>query len=323
MALPVARARRPPWLWTPKRIFSCVQKPFTTTWVGEPRSTATQYDGGNDTWVLDLNNYVAQVQQPINADGSSVFNAKRGVVPVKFTLNLNGMATSRSWERKTLTGNGGAWRPPRQLLIILDAMEWALVSEWARAGKLPAFHRLLEEGARAELASTAAQLPDTVWAAIYSGTNPAKFAKYFYVQYDAASGDLQMLNDDAIGATPFWDQLSAAGRRVCVLDVPKFPVSREINGFHVTNWGSHATSAKRASQPPGLLDEINKRFGKHPVGDCDATDENPRSWRRLRQHLLAGIELHGEMCRLMMDREDWDVFFAGFSETHCVGHHFW
>ena len=222
-----------------------------------------------------------------------------------------------------MTGNCGVKRPPRQLLIILDAMEWALVSEWARAGKLPAFHRLMEEGARAELASTAAQLPDTVWAAIYSGTNPAKFAKYFYVQYDAASGDLKMRNDDAIGVTPFWDQLSAAGRRVCVLDVPKFPVSREINGFHVTNWGSHATSAKRASQPAGLLDEINKRFGKHPVGDCDATDENPRSWRRLRQHLLAGIELHGEMCRLMMDREDWDVFFAGFSETHCVGHHFW
>src|SRR5439155_277076 len=29
--------------------------------------------------------YAAQVQQPINSDGSSVFNVKRGVVPVKFT----------------------------------------------------------------------------------------------------------------------------------------------------------------------------------------------------------------------------------------------
>jgi probable HAF family extracellular repeat protein len=33
------------------------------------------------------------VQQPINRDGSSVFNAKRGVVPVKFTLTQNGNAT--------------------------------------------------------------------------------------------------------------------------------------------------------------------------------------------------------------------------------------
>jgi sugar lactone lactonase YvrE len=36
--------------------------------------------------------YSAQVQQPINPDGSSVFSVKRGVVPVKFTLTLNGVA---------------------------------------------------------------------------------------------------------------------------------------------------------------------------------------------------------------------------------------
>jgi probable HAF family extracellular repeat protein len=37
--------------------------------------------------------YKAFVQAPINADGSSVFNAKRGVIPVKFTLTQSGVAT--------------------------------------------------------------------------------------------------------------------------------------------------------------------------------------------------------------------------------------
>ncbi len=37
--------------------------------------------------------YAAQVQQPINPDGSSVFNVRRGVVPVKFTLTLDGVPT--------------------------------------------------------------------------------------------------------------------------------------------------------------------------------------------------------------------------------------
>jgi probable HAF family extracellular repeat protein len=37
--------------------------------------------------------YKAFVQQPINRDESSVFSAKRGVVPVKFTLNENNSAT--------------------------------------------------------------------------------------------------------------------------------------------------------------------------------------------------------------------------------------
>ena len=37
--------------------------------------------------------YTAQVQQPINPDGSSVFAVRRGVVPVKFTLTQDGVAT--------------------------------------------------------------------------------------------------------------------------------------------------------------------------------------------------------------------------------------
>ena len=37
--------------------------------------------------------YSAQVQQPINPDGSSVFSIKRGVVPIKFTLTADGLVT--------------------------------------------------------------------------------------------------------------------------------------------------------------------------------------------------------------------------------------
>ena len=37
--------------------------------------------------------FTAEVQPPINSDGSSVFNSKRGVVPVKFTLTENGSPT--------------------------------------------------------------------------------------------------------------------------------------------------------------------------------------------------------------------------------------
>jgi len=46
----------------------------------------------NDTWVWGTT-FAAQVQPPINADGSSIFNAKRGVVPVKFTLTVDGSPT--------------------------------------------------------------------------------------------------------------------------------------------------------------------------------------------------------------------------------------
>ena len=37
--------------------------------------------------------YAAQVRPPINADGTSTFNVRRGVVPVRFTLTQGGVAT--------------------------------------------------------------------------------------------------------------------------------------------------------------------------------------------------------------------------------------
>src|SRR5215472_14648390 len=57
--------------------------------------------------------YTASVQQPINPDGSSVFNGSKGVVPAKFTLAFNNVATC-SLPQATigLTRTGGGTTGP-------------------------------------------------------------------------------------------------------------------------------------------------------------------------------------------------------------------
>lgn len=211
----------------------------------------------------------------------------------------------------------------RQLVVGLDAMEWSLVQRWANEGKLPTFRRLIDKGVRAVLQTTAAQLPDTVWSCIYTGTNPAKFEKFFYIQYDASTMGLTNVPDDAIRRPPFWDYVSAAGQKVCIVDAPKFPMSPSLNGCQLTNWGAHATKTARASSPPDLLADLDKRFGRHPVGDCDKFDAKPDSLRELRRRVIDGVRLHGKVFRTLMVEKDWDLFFGGFSAPHCIGHHFW
>jgi hypothetical protein len=51
--------------------------------------------GTRDMFVakIDSRTFVAEIQPPIEADGASVFNARRGVVPIKFTLAADGAPT--------------------------------------------------------------------------------------------------------------------------------------------------------------------------------------------------------------------------------------
>ena len=60
--------------------------------VGTDPTTGGKTKTFND-FVIAFPLTIAQVQQPVNSDGSSVFNANRGVVPIKFNLLQDGIAT--------------------------------------------------------------------------------------------------------------------------------------------------------------------------------------------------------------------------------------
>src|SRR5919202_1771313 len=77
----------------------------------------------------------------------------------------------------------------------------------------------------------------------------------------------------------------------------------------------------------GLLEKWSSE-GKLPnfrrlIGACDAVDDKPEALRDLRERIIEGAHLRGRVCRWLMENQEWDLFFVVFSETHCVGHHFW
>jgi predicted AlkP superfamily phosphohydrolase/phosphomutase len=210
---------------------------------------------------------------------------------------------------------------PRQLIIGLDSMEWDLLQKWAGAGKLPTFHRLMEEGARAELSTVSDRFPDTAWNCLCSGLNPAHSARYFYVQHDPETGGMRHMHDDTVGSSYFWNYLSDAGRRVGVVDVPHVGPSERLNGFEI-RWGTHAAQGPRFSTPASILCEVDRRFGRHPAGECDsATSERGR--KALRRRLLEGVRAHGELFRHCIEMRDWEVLIAVFAAPHCAGHIYW
>lgn len=66
---------------------------FPTVEFGCPSPEATALMNLLGFRAFSLVAFAAQVQPPINADGTSTFSANRGVVPLKFTLTENGVPT--------------------------------------------------------------------------------------------------------------------------------------------------------------------------------------------------------------------------------------
>jgi predicted AlkP superfamily phosphohydrolase/phosphomutase len=212
---------------------------------------------------------------------------------------------------------------PRQLLIGIDAMEWTLVRDWAAEGRLPAFRRLIEEGALAQLASPAHALPDMSWSTFALGVNPGKIEKYFYVQYDAGQGRLRYADDQELRGTPFWEYLARAGRKTAVIDLPHLPLRPLPGGCVVMNWGAHDNKGGLATQPATLRSEILQRHGDHPVLDCERYPQSATERSRLHEDLLRGVRAHGELFRWVLSSQSPEVMVCSFSAAHCGGHHFW
>lgn len=211
---------------------------------------------------------------------------------------------------------------PKLLMIGLDAAEGTLVRRWAGGGYLPNIARLIGNSGIHDLSSPAVQFPDQVWPAIYLSRSSANLSRYFYIRLKPGEWKLEMIGDDLNG-TPFWVEASRHGKFSVVIDAPKASLSPPFAGRQIASWGSHASHAETASHPPELLREVTARHGRYPVHSCDAHGNKPRDFQLLRDQLVAGVAAREKLLADLASQPGWDLFFGGFSETHCAGHHFW
>ncbi len=215
---------------------------------------------------------------------------------------------------------------PRLVLIGLDAVDSRLVRQWAGEGHLPTLARVLASAAVAPIITPRAVLEGGVWPTFLTSSSPASHGMFAYQQLKRGSYDLEVaMHADRLPVPPFWERLSGAGKRVAVIDAPFARPVRRLNGVQVTNWGAHdAWSWARSSWPPSLIGELVRRFGDHPVVQCNVGRKRTRDeYESLRNQLIEGVRKKTALLRHCLELEPWDFFLGVYSESHCVGHHFW
>jgi predicted AlkP superfamily phosphohydrolase/phosphomutase len=213
---------------------------------------------------------------------------------------------------------------PKILFLGVCAGERDLIVQWAREGVLPAFKALLDKGLVGHTQSVPALYVQCNWPAFYTGTGPAKQGVHSWSQLTPGSYEFyRAYTPDHVKSTPFWDHLSAAGRRVAILDVPHSGPSPRINGVQLVEWGAHDANHGFVTSPATLAAEVVATFGEHPQrGLCDA-NRTAAELVEFRDGLLTGIRGKVAITNHFLAQEDWDFFAQVFTESHCIGHQAW
>lgn len=212
----------------------------------------------------------------------------------------------------------------RVLAIGLDAAEPSLLRRWMESGDLPALAGLKERAVWGRTTNEPGLYTGAVWPTIFTGVSAARHGCYYYRQIVNGTYRTTPFRPDDLKHPPFWQAVGEAGRRVAVVDVPKSMLTEGLNGIQVVDWGLHDPSFPSVRcWPPALAEEVTRRFGVDPVGQCDAADRTPQQYQDLRTRLLERVDRKRSLIEHVLHQGDWDLFLAVFGDSHCAGHQFW
>lgn len=228
----------------------------------------------------------------------------------------------------------------RVLYIAVDACDADLMLAFAAQGHCPNLAALLSESAVTDTVAPYGTYVGSSWMTITTGSDVGTHRYWNWMEIDPATYELVGTTPRDARGRPFWEHLSDAGRRVAVLDVPHAGVPTDFNGVLLKEWGCHDRHDGTASYPASLLDDLDRTFGRHPVGCRDHPNGDPAfapcdytmrdGWyrtvdeeRRLLDLLRDGIDAKHRVSAQLLADGPWDLFATVLGEAHCVGHQFW
>jgi predicted AlkP superfamily phosphohydrolase/phosphomutase len=212
---------------------------------------------------------------------------------------------------------------PKVMFIALDSAARNLVLRWCEQGLLPNIQSLIKSSAWGMTRNSRGVYTGSLWPSVWTGTTPGEHGCYYNEQIVPGTYETAEFLGRDIKGEPFWNELSEAGYRVCVFDVPKTPLSENLNGVHIVDWGTHDSDVPACSWPASLIQDIKEKFGASPFRRCDWVMEGRKPEQTLQKHLLKRIKTKLAIAQDLLQQEPWDLFMVGFGDSHCVGHQNW
>ncbi len=199
-----------------------------------------------------------------------------------------------------------------------------LIARWTASGDMPNLQRLMSSGLTGRQRGLPGVYVGAHWPSWIAGCHPGRNRVHSWCQLQPGTYTQYRCNaGDHAQRRPFWEAISDAGRRTCILDVPHSRLSDRLNGVQTVEWGAHDAAYGFNASPRDLEREILARFGRHPVSGNSDKDRDPAELLAFAEDLLTGVRMKRDLTRALYSRERWDLFAQVFTEAHCAGHLMW
>lgn len=209
----------------------------------------------------------------------------------------------------------------RLMMICIDAMSLAFVR--ANREQLPVFSGLLQEGAVREINSSAVHISASVWPTFASGADPGAHGHYFPFQWNPHKmrfeSTLVADLEAQVQFEPFWRRMAREGVNTIVLDAGVLLDPTGSPALEVVNWSAQSSGRTVASDPE-TLKELQRRFGRRPIGKEVPVPKTLGQSRQIRDQMIEALRRKTDAVLWLMQRPDWRLFIAGFYEVHRAGH---
>jgi predicted AlkP superfamily phosphohydrolase/phosphomutase len=208
---------------------------------------------------------------------------------------------------------------PTLTVIGLDAVTPLVLEPLRAAGAVPHLDRLLAQGAAGVLRSTTHPLTPQAWTTMFTGVGAGRHGIWDFHERDESGYGLRPVNGSYRREPAVWQRLSAAGRRVGVINVPFTWPADDVNGFALAGFDAYGRRDGYAT-PAGLLDEIEQRFG--PLVQDHAFPVTPQGGIDLGQ-VRRVAEQRVELTLWLAERFDPELLVAVFMAADHAQHLGW
>lgn len=148
------------------------------------------------------------------------------------------------------------------LVLGLDGGTIDIVGPLAERGVMPNLAGLLARGRSGVLRSTEPWYTIPGWASMNAGVAPERHGLLHWVVSDPSEyfenrrRGRRFVQSTDLGFPTYWDIASAAGRRVCVVNMPMTFPAWDVNGVMVAGFLTPAGAKAGVTSPPGVLDDF-------------------------------------------------------------------